>query len=81
MEQVFLAFTHLPVKLVISHCVALFDFIMASSVPEIIFLTVASIIFPFPTSNQVKDQVVEGFACFTHHPNSQVLEQSSMVTV
>lgn len=81
MQQVFLAFMRLPVELVIPHCVALFDFIMASSGLEIIFLIVASIIFPFPASNKVKDQVVKGSACFTHHPKSQALEQSSMVTV
>lgn len=44
---VFWAFTCLPGKLFIPHCVALFAFIMASSVLEIIFLIGASIIFPF----------------------------------
>lgn len=69
MQQVFLAFTRLPVELVIPHCVALFDFIMASSGLEIVFLTVASIIFPFPASNKVKDPVGEGAICFIITPS------------
>lgn len=70
MEQIFWPLVYLPVKLFIPHHVALFDFIMAPSVLENIFLAVESI-FAHPA------HVLKGSACFTYSPRSQGLKQTS----
>lgn len=78
MEQVVWAFLCLPPKLFTPNHVALFGFIMDSSVLEIICLTIVSVVFHLPAPNKVKYCVVKGSVCFAHN-QVQGLEQTFLL--
>lgn len=72
----FLGFCVLAARLFTPYHVALFDFIMDSSVLEIICLTIVSIVSHLPAPNKVKYCVVKCSFCFAQ---VQGLEQTSLL--